>query len=158
MAEVSVAPSYVHRDKLCTPGEEISAGGARLKWYDIGYPDERVEPHVRSVARAYVEKLDVPGELGFVMLHRCGGGQFYFLLVQTWRNENELWESVYAKQNAAAPGFSPFVLPGPHRGTFCVWELGAVWAEQQAWKRYLASSRDDAAKRAYLDDRFEGAV
>jgi hypothetical protein len=158
MPEASVAPSYVHRVKLCTPGEEIKVGGARLKWYDIGRADERVEPHVRGMARTFVEQLDVPGDLGFVMLHRCGGEGFYFLLVQTWRNENELWESVYAKQSADEPGFSAFALPGLHRGAFCVWELGAVRAEQQAWKRYLVSARDEAAKRAYLDDRFEGAV
>ena len=36
------------------------------------------------------------GELGFVVLHRCGES-FYFLLVCTWRNENELWETVWAK-------------------------------------------------------------
>ena len=36
------------------------------------------------------------GELGFVVLHRCGE-DFYFLLVCTWRNENELWETVWAK-------------------------------------------------------------
>ena len=30
------------------------------------------------------------------ILHRCGE-DFYFLLVCTWRNENELWETVWAK-------------------------------------------------------------
>ena len=33
-----------------------------------------------------------------------------------------------------------------HRPTFCVWELGAVWHEQQAWSRYLRSSRDESAE------------
>jgi len=30
---------------------------------------------------------------------------------------------------------------------FCVWELVPVWHEQQAWKRFLESARDEAAAR-----------
>jgi hypothetical protein len=45
-----------------------------------------------------------------------------------------------------------------HRGTFCVWELGAVWHERQAWVRFLSSQRDEAAKLAYINDRFSGLV
>lgn len=40
----------------------------------------------------------------------------------------------------------------------CVWELGAVLHEHQAWTRYLRSSRDEKAKRAYLNDQFTGSV
>jgi hypothetical protein len=39
-----------------------------------------------------------------------------------------------------------------------VWELGPVWHERNAWVRFLSSARDDAAKQAYLDDRFAGEV
>ena len=46
--------------------------------------------------RARSGELGDLGELGFVVLHRCGES-FYFLLVCTWRNENELWETVWAK-------------------------------------------------------------
>ena len=42
--------------------------------------------------------------------------------------------------------------------TFCVWVLGAVWYEQQAWTRYLYSERDDAAKYAYVQDQMTGLV
>jgi hypothetical protein len=41
----------------------------------------------------------------------------------------------------------------PHKGTFCVWEMGAVVHEQQAWIRYLCSARDAAAAQAYLADQ-----
>ena len=50
--------------------------------------------NLRDAARAGA--LGRLGELGFVILHRCGES-FYFLLVCTWRNENELWETVWAK-------------------------------------------------------------
>ena len=101
--------------------------------------------------------LDLSGELGFAILHRCGES-FYFLLVSTWRNDNELWETVWAKNGEGAAGFSPWPVEGTHRPTFCVWELGAVWHEQQAWSEYLRSERDAAARQAYLEDAYTGAV
>ena len=39
-----------------------------------------------------------------------------------------------------------------HRGTYCVWELGPVWHERNAWVRFIKSGRDEVAKRIYLSD------
>ena len=61
----------------------------------------------------------------------------------------------YAKDGSDA-GFAPLPRPGPHLGTFCVWKLGAVWHEQQAWVRYLMSAQGEEAERVYLGDCFEG--
>lgn len=156
-ATQSVAPNYTHRDKLCTPGAGVTTSGARLKWYNVAWPETPVPAEIDAMAHALVERLELPGDLGFVVLHRCGDNEFYFLAVTTWRNENELWESVYAKDSKSA-GFENFPAPGPHRGTFCVWELGPVVHERLAWRRFLLSSRDEAASQAYLADHFEGAV
>jgi hypothetical protein len=154
---MSVAPDYVHRDKYCWSGEETRAGKARLKWREVAPRDQPVPDAIRAMARAKVEQLELADELGFVVLHRCGAS-FYFLIVSTWRGNNEIWETVLAKKDDSDPGFSLWPRPEPHLPTFCVWELGAVWAEQQAWRRYLISARDEAAKLAYLNDRFEGVV
>ena len=81
-----------------------------------------------------------------------------YLYFVTQRGSNELWESVYYKQNAATPGFALFPREGRHKGAYCVWELGPVWHEQQAWVRFLTSPRDVAAQQTYLDDRFSGSV
>jgi hypothetical protein len=157
------AAGYVHRDKFIEPGEAVALPSAILKWYDLARGDTPVEAEVRNLARGFLERegnaggLDFGGDLGFAVLHRCGA-DFYFLLVSTWRNENELWESVFAKQSAMAADFQVFPFKSTHRGTYCVWELGAVWHEQQAWRRYLMSSRDDAAKRVYLADGYRGLV
>lgn len=96
-------------------------------------------------------------DLGFVLLHRCGA-EFYFLIVCTWRQANELWETVYYKQDAKMDRFALFPREEPHIPTFCVWELGVVAHEMQAWSRFLKSARDGAAAGAYLDDRFSGPV
>src|SRR5207253_10539067 len=102
-------------------------------------------------------ELDLAGDLGFVILHRCGE-DFYFLIVATWRNDNELWETVWAKTGAEETRFEPWPAEGTHRPTFCVWELGAVCHEQQAWSRYLRSRRDVSARQAYLLDTASGEV
>lgn len=135
---------------------------ALLKWYDVAPADARVSSGVRALARRGLRAgvrsgaVDLSGDLGFVVLHRCGA-DFYFLLVCTWRNDNELWETVWAKRGDEH-GFGPWPVEGTHRPTFCVWELGAVCHERNAWTRYLRSARDEAAKLAYARDTFEGEV
>jgi hypothetical protein len=157
----NVAPSYVHYDKFVEPADRIELSGASLKWYDLARRETPIPSEIRLLARAYLERESAAGRLrdlgplGFAILHRCGAG-FYFLLVSTWHNENELWESVYAKDGQKQPDFQPFSFQGLHRGTFCVWELAAVWYEQQAWKRFLLSARDEPASQAYLRDCYEG--
>ena len=157
-----VRPDYRHGLKLVQPASTVALGDAVLKWYDIAPREEPVAEHVRSLAlrgladAVRLGELRLGEALGFVILHRCGAG-FHFLLVSTWRNDNELWETVWAKDGDAS-GFHPWTLEGAHRPTFCVWELGAVWHEQQAWSRFLRSDRSPAAEAAYLQDAFEGEV
>ena len=159
----TIAPGYEHVAKRVEPGPSISVADALLKWYDVAPPDAPVPDDVRALAEAALRKgaragdLTLAGELGFVILHRCGGS-FYFLLISTWRNENELWETVWAKDGDRAPGFRPWPVEGTHRPTFCVWELAAVCHERGAWSRYLTSARDDDAKQAYLRSSYEGAA
>ena len=152
-----VAANYVHRDKFATAREGVVVGDSQLKWSNIAPLDAPVPKEIEKLARDYMKDVLVAGDLGFVILHRCGEA-FYFLLVSTWRNENELWESVYAKQSTGEPDFKPFIVETKHRGTFCVWELGVVWHEQQAWKRFLRSKRATEDVTRYLNDRFEGSV
>jgi hypothetical protein len=152
-----VAANYVHRDKFASPRQSIVAGSSQLKWSNIAPADAPVPKDIEELARDCLKDVRVAGDLGFVILHRCGE-TFYFLLVSTWRNENELWESVYAKANAHESNFKPFTVETTHRGTFCVWELGVVWHEQRAWKRFLTSKRATEDVTRYLNDRFEGSV
>jgi hypothetical protein len=155
--------AYRHALKLVRPASSVALGEAVLKWYDIAPPGEAVTDEVRALARrglaeaARLGELRLGATLGFVILHRCGDG-FHFLLVSTWQNDNELWETVWAKDGEDDPEFHPWPLEGSHRPTYCVWELGAVAHERLAWSEYLLSDRDEAARRAYLRDAFEGVV
>ena len=159
----AVETAYRHLTKEIAPAAPITLGASTLKWYDIAPADEPVPGPIRALARATLRgavdsgAIELDDDLGFVILHRCGEG-FYFLLVSTWRNDNELWETVWAKDGGDADSFKPWPTGRGHRPTFCVWELGVVCNEQRAWSRYLRSARDETAKQAYLDDAFTGLV
>jgi hypothetical protein len=101
-------------------------------------------------------ELDGVSALGFVVLHRCGP-DFYFLIVCSWQGNNEIWESVYAKDKDDT-GFRNWPRPGAHIPTFCVWEMGAVAHESRAWRRYLMSGRDEPAATAWLADQYAGEI
>jgi hypothetical protein len=158
-----IRPDYEHVTKLVRPGALLFLRDAVLKWYEIAPEDEPVPLGVRELAYdalchgAMSGELELSGDLGFVILHRCGES-FYFLLVSTWRNDNELWETVWAKNGAEDPAFEPWPMAVAHHPTFCVWELAAVCHEQRAWSRYLRSSRDASARQAYLLDSYAGEV
>ena len=158
----AVHAGYRHLTKEIASAAPIELGDTVLKWYDIAPADEPVQRPIRALARASLRaaadcgEIELEDDLGFAILHRCGEG-FYFLLVSTWRNDNELWETVWARTDDAA-GFRPWRVEGTHRPTFCVWELGAVCHEQRAWSRYLRGPRDAEAREAYLRDEFAGEV
>lgn len=162
-SSASVHAGYVHLPKLVRPARTLTLGRAVLKWYDVAPAEEPVPRFLGELARrnlreaADAGELALRGDLGFVILHRCAGG-FYFLLVSTWVNDNELWETVWAKEGDDDPAFRPWPLEDGHHPTFCVWELGAVLHEQAAWGRYLGSERDEAARQVYLLSSYEGAV
>jgi hypothetical protein len=149
---------YVHKSKQVRPRPVLAAAGRQLKWYDIAVAE--VPERIHQMARVCLERelggLDQLGPLGFVVLHRCGE-DFYFLIACSWRGNNEIWETVFAK-DADDADFRDFPRPGPHIPTFCVWEMGAVAHESLAWSRFLRSGRDSAAVTAWLVDQYEGAV
>lgn len=152
-----VASIYRHQGKHATVGTPLLLPGAALKWYTIQPRGLPVAPEVTALASDLLTTSpQTPEGLGFVLLHRCGA-DFYFLIVSTWRNNNELWETVFYK-DAVMTHFAPFARGGHHIPTFCVWELGPVWHEKLAWERFLASARDTAAAQAWFDDQFVGAV
>ena len=154
---------YRHRQKVATPQPSIMLGDAILKWYDMAPAEAPVPIALRALARrclrdaAKTGTLGVDDGLGFVILHRCED-DFYFLLVSSWRNDNELWETVWAKCGDADVLFHPWPSGGTHRPTFCVWELGAVGHERDAWSEYLCSARDESARRTYLRSCYAGFV
>lgn len=155
-----VPEGYSYYEKLVTPGQDLSLPSAYFKWYDIRPADVPITADEVAESRACVAseaaRLKLEGELGFVLLHRAGSS--LLLLITTWRNTNELFESVYVRDASGGGGYRMIEFQSTHRATFCVWELAPIWHERHAWVRFLSSARDVAAKRAYIEDRFSGLV
>ena len=158
-ADSGIDAGYRHIPKRVTPGEPLHRDGTVLKWYGV-HPDGRPVPvEITRLARNYLTtttELDARG-LGVVVLHRCGT-DFYFLIVCTWRNSNELWQTVLYKDGPTMAELALFPRDRDHKPTLCVWELVPVWHEQQAWVRFLSSARDEAAAQSWLADRFAGVA
>jgi hypothetical protein len=147
---------YRHAPKRVTPGEPLELPGAMLKWYGL-HPEGRPVPEeVSRLARTRLTTTPLEARgLGFVVLHRCGK-DFYFLIVCTWRNSNEIWQTVFYKDGDAMEDFALFPRDGAHKPMLCVWELVPVWHEQGTWERFLTSARDETAAQAWLGDRYDG--
>jgi hypothetical protein len=159
----SVHPDYLHHDKevIARPESDVELPAGHLKWYEVREATATITTRAREEGRTFLQdevsagNLDIAADLGYVIQHLCGE-QFYFLIVLTWRNNNEMWQTLYAKDGHEAP--ITRVEFDRHRPVVCVWEMGAVLHEQQAWIRYLKSTRDDRALHSWLKDRFTGTV
>lgn len=150
-----VSPSYRHYEKKIHSRGVIHPGKNRLKWYEIARGTQPIKQEIRERARNFLVRqsglVGIPSaqELGFVLLHRCGKG-FYFLGLCTWRGNNELWKTQFYFDAGKTEDFALFPQNGPHKDTFCVWELAVVSHETAAWTDYLRSDRTDQDADTYL--------
>jgi hypothetical protein len=157
-----VPEGYSYYKKKIIPGVLLNIPGGCLKWYNLFPREAEITLEQVMESRSFLEseakagRLELENELGFVILHRAG--DYLLLLVTTWRNTNEMWESIYLKKAGQDEGYSRFKFNNNHKGTYCVWELGAVWHERNAWVRFIESGRDEKAKLLYLKDVFEGEI
>jgi hypothetical protein len=156
-----VVENYGHSKKLVIPQDDLSLPNAYLKWYDVCRLDKTITPELAQESRAFIQqeaetgRLKLENDLGFVILHLAGS--VAMLIICTWRNENEIWESHYFKFLNTGGSYEAQE-PRGHRPMWCVWELIPIWHERNAWTRYLFSKRDTEAKYAYINDRFAGLM
>ena len=152
---VQVSPAYRHYEKRVTCHGVIQPTHSGLKWYDIARGKQPIDPQIRDLARDFIARqttsIGIPAaqELGFVLLHRCGNG-FYFLGLCTWRGNNELWKTQFYFDAGKTEDFALFSQDGPHKDTFCIWELAVVSHETLAWTSYLRSGRTHQDAETYL--------
>lgn len=159
-----IVAGYCHHDRLVTPGEDHHRPGLRLKWYDVRIVGTDVPAEIARTARdtvadiTHTAGMDAAGAagdtLGLVVLHVSD--PITYLIIGTWRGNQELWTSTLVREIAG--GAFAAVPTGAHSPNMCVWEMGPVWHERQAWVRYLRSPRDDAARDTFLADRLDGLV
>lgn len=149
---------YQHKPKWVSPLAPLILPQAVLKWYGVHEDSRPIPEAVTNMARQQLATASMEARgRGFAILHRCGES-FYFLIVCTWQNSNELWQTVLYKDHDAATSFALFSRNEAHKPTLCVWELVPVWHEQQAWTRFLTSARDETAAQRWLGDCYAGVA
>jgi hypothetical protein len=154
--DLGVKETYQHGPKTVLPGASIETDGAVLKWYRLYPEDQPVPEEIDRLARSFLDRTPLEAKgLGFVILHRCGS-DFYFLIVTTWRGNNELWETVYYKDGERMTDFELWPRNAAHKPAYCAWELAAVWHEKEAWERFLKSPRDQTAAETWHHDLYAG--
>jgi hypothetical protein len=154
-----VAPAYAHVPKHMRPARPLVAPGIYQKWYLV-HPPERPFPdaevaQAQSFLLGEVEagRLALRNEVGFTVQHRCAQVDIFY--VCSWRENNELWETIYVRPHGGMFQLAP---RESKTGTYCVWVIPAVTHEQGAWLAYLRSKRDADARRAYCLDQASGSV
>ena len=158
-----LSPDYHHRCKTAVSRGPQTIAHAVLKCYEVSESTCPITDITRSQAQSALMEFApalITDFAGFVILHQCSPS-FAFLLISTWRGNNELWQSVFyidAPLAAFAP-FTPAYPTGPNlRPTFCVWELGVVAHEALAWQTYLSSDRTTKDLHTWQSDCLNGRV
>jgi hypothetical protein len=157
-----VEPGGGNEYRVAEPQPSLMLKDAILKWYDIAPPDEPVPLAIRALARRCLRDgtkdgtLGVEDGLGFVALQR-GADDLYVLSVSTWRDTDELDETIWAKSRDDVL-FHPWADDEPRRAEYRSSELGAFPHEHEAWKAYLRSAQDETARHTYLRDCYSGLV
>lgn len=155
-----VEPTYRHYSKRAKPAAALVRPNIHLKWYTLAVPDrlhsDDEVARAQSVLACEIEggRLGLRNEIGFVVQHRVATADIFY--VCSWNGNNELWETHYYCPHDT--GVFEIGRHGTKFPTFCVWVLSIVHYEMKAWSRYLSSSRDDAARLAYVHDQLDATV
>lgn len=137
--------------------EILEVENSRLKFYNLAENLNDITKQDIDNAKEVIQKnseiFKDHKDLGFVLNHRCGDK--YLLLVCSFRNENEIWETVYYNGSGM---FEIWERKPPHLPTFCVWEMGVVYHESKAYKEFLGTDMAEEDIQNYLNNIFEGEV
>lgn len=154
-----VAAGYTHVQKLMRPAPALIAPAVYQKWYLVHPHDSPFRDEDVAVAQAFLkseidgERLALRHEVGFTVQHRCAAIDIFY--VCSWRDNNELWETLYYKPHGGTFSVAP---RDTKTATYCVWVIPAVAHEQRAWLEFLRSDRGAAARDAYCRDQASGRV
>ncbi|MGB2914179.1 MAG: hypothetical protein WBB81_11550, partial [Pyrinomonadaceae bacterium] len=68
----------MHYDKFIDSEDNLELVGSGLKWYNLAKKDEPVPREIVRLAKSYLQTeaengtIRGLGEMGFIILHRCG--------------------------------------------------------------------------------------
>lgn len=154
-------PEYKHEPRIVKPEGLVKDPQLVLKMYTMmrnqvdnrGVVRNAKKFMERVIKRSLKREGAIESGLGFVILSED------MLNMAIWNNKypivlkNGIWtyKEDFKDENIKHEDIRDV-------GSFCVWELGIVAHERDAWKRYLASERAEVNKRNYLGDTISGGL
>ncbi|MFH1211027.1 MAG: hypothetical protein V1645_03860 [archaeon] len=157
----NVSKRYHHIQRVVHPVTVVRDPYVLIKFYEMHIKGQKpTGSFVMDGVSALEEELDIP----FRIDHGCGLGFAILshdtLNVDVWdkKDPHVLRNTLYGFKTFRGKIRNFEQLDLDDSGSFCIWELGIVNHEKEAWKRYLASSKADADKAAYLSSLINGPL
>jgi hypothetical protein len=132
-------------------------GDWRLKLYGLAAPEKGVRQELLDITRGLAE-ASLPAAVdethhgaAFAIAHDAN---YPIALVYWWQAENELHQRVFVGRPDDLTDMSPV----PLTPTGCVWELGVVEFERQAWIEDVIGNPAGPDLDRYMARRFNGLV
>lgn len=115
-------------------------GGWSVKRYVIHLPGETIDsdrfaPALPLAFEALPQPATAPGRAGAAVLIEHQGAGADYLVLAWWDRENELPIRVWVRDGGAWR-------PAKGSESICVWDLGVLWSERQAWVRHRLGADD----------------
>jgi hypothetical protein len=146
---------YKHEPRMVKPRGLLNTPEISLKLYDMFTKDDCIGSNPTREAEEFLKEEIARGEinphsgLGFAILSKD------MLNVARWYKtypivlQNNLYEF--------KPNFQKVTETSTEEaGSFCIWELGIVNHEKEAWKKFLTSNKDNRDVTNYLNNVIEG--
>jgi len=129
-----------------------------LKLYHMFVSDKPLDPNYLEQNMEYIEKQIrddvIKSHIGMGFAKVCKDA----IGVATWDENNPIViqsQLFYVKNQDISTAEEMNI---GEEGPYCVWELGIVAHEKEAWKRYLDSQHTEKDKEKYLNDTIEGLL
>lgn len=152
------APEYIHESRYASPEGIIATPVLVLKMYDLQLSGIN---NPIDAARGFLNREIDAGNInpligmGFAILSRG------MLNVSRWDKKYPIVinNKIYTFDINFKRSFeSARKVSVDEVGPFCIWELGIVNHEREAWKEYLDSERSEQDKRNYLLNMIKGEL
>jgi len=155
----NIREDYEHEPRIAINAGLVISPNLVLKMYSMVNVGAKRDGDLVINAKKFLtreinnKRIEPLTGLGFAVLSNG------YVNVARWDIVNPivLKNQVYAYESCDSE-FETELLDVSDAGSFCVWELGIVDHEKEAWKRYIQSERSNAEKRTYLDDMVEGEL
>lgn len=153
----NIPQSYQHEPRFVVPWRIVTTPLLALKQYSMMkhiHPPEKGISSVEQFLKSEIKsrRIQPYSGIGFAILSED------MLNVARWDNQypivlkNDIY--IYERENIKTATLADI----RETGVFCIWELGIVSHERNAWKRFLASRHTEQDKKRYLEDFTAGPL